>query len=290
MHVRPTGKPPIDQVLSHLVQRYEMHFPGRIRACYLIGSYAEGNAVAWSNLDVHVLFKDAFVSQEEAAQAEHLGHSCALLTPVRLDLTVSSEQSQDSLPGSVRVAVKRRSVLLSGEDTREHMNLPGREEYTRDAAEIAKQCLLWLRREERLRYPLTYPDPDGAFFGYDHLQFLESNRGAARLGIRLLVQSACRIGTALLAFQTDRWVSTQRESVQTYRELLNDEWASLLEALLEKGKGCWNYNLPETSEERAQLRGFCERMLPFENHYLRAYRAYLLAPPGSNTCAVPNGL
>ena len=167
------------------------------------------------------------------------------------------------------------------------MSLPGREEYTRDAAEIAKQSLLWLHRVERLRYPLTYPDPDGAFFGYDHLQFLESDRGAARLGIRLLVQSACRIGTALLAFQTDRWVSTQRESVQTYRELLNDGWASLLETLLEKGKGCWSYNLPENPEERAQLRGLCEHMPLFENHYLRAYRAYLLAPSESNTCAFP---
>src|SRR5437660_3824930 len=243
MHIRPIGKPSIDTVLSQIVERYETQFPGRIRACYLIGSYAEGNAVAWSDLDVHVLFKDAFVSEEEAAQAEHLGRSCALLTPLRLDLTASSEQPQDSLPGSVRVAVKQTSVLLSGEDTREHMSLPGREEYTRDAAEIAKQSLLWLHRVERLRYPLTYPDPDGAFFGYDHLQFLESDRGAARLGIRLLVQSACRIGTALLAFQTDRWVSTQRESVQTYRELLNDGWASLLETLLEKGKGCWSYNL-----------------------------------------------
>lgn len=45
---------------------------------------------------------------------------------------------------------------------------------------------------------------------------------------------------------------------------------------------CWGYNLPEQIEERAELRGLCERMLAFENHYLRAYHAYLLAQPGSH--------
>ena len=288
MQIRTIGKPSIDTVLSHIVERYEAQFPGRIRACYLTGSYAEGNAVEWSDIDVYVLFKDAFVSEEEAAQAEQLELSCASLTPLRLDLHAGSEQSQDSLPsfdslpGFLRAAVKNTSVLLYGEDTREHMSLPGREEYTRDATEIALKFLLWLRQVENLTYPLAYPDPDGAFFGYDQLQFLSSDRASARQGIRLLVESACRVGTALLAFKTDCSVSTKRESVQTYRELINDEWASFLEAMFEKGKLRWGYNLPEQIEERAELRMLCERMLPFENHYLRAHRAYLLAQLGSN--------
>ncbi len=288
MHIRTIGKPSIDHVLSHIVERYEAQFPERIRACYLTGSYAEGNAVEWSDIDVYVLFKDAFVSEEEAAQAEQLGRALAPLTPLRLDLHAGSEQSLDSLPsfdslpGFLRAAVKNTSVLLYGEDTREHMSLPGREDYTRDATEVALQFLLWLHQVENITYPLAYPDPDGAFFGYDQLEFLPSDRAKARPNIRLLVESACRIGTALLAFKTDRSVSTKRESVQTYRELINDEWASFLEAMFEKGKLCWSYNLPEQIEERAQLRVLCERMLPFENHYLRAYRAYLLAQLGSN--------
>ena len=62
----------------------------------------DANAVEWSDIDVYVLFKDAFVSDGEAAQAEQLGLSCAPLTPLRLDLTARSEQSQDSLPGYLR--------------------------------------------------------------------------------------------------------------------------------------------------------------------------------------------
>ncbi len=284
MQIRTIGKPSIDYVLSQIVERYEAQFPGRIRACYLTGSYAEGNAVEWSDIDVYVLFKDAFVSEEEAARAEQLELSCASLTPLRLDLHAGSEQSQDSLPGFLRAAIKNTSVLLYGEDTREHMSLPGREEYTRDATAIALTFLLWLHQAENLTYPLVYPDPDGAFFGYDQLQLLSdsADRASARQGIRMLVETACRIGTALLAFKTDRYVSTKRESVQTYRELINDEWASFLETMFEKGKLCWSYNLPKNEEERAELRTLCERMLPFENHYLRAYRAYLLAQLDSN--------
>ncbi|HLX39689.1 MAG TPA: nucleotidyltransferase domain-containing protein [Ktedonobacteraceae bacterium] len=284
MQIRTIGKPLIDNVLSQIVERYEAQFPGRIRACYLTGSYAEDSAVEWSDIDVYVLFKDAFVSGGEVAQAEQLGLSCASLTPLRLDLHAGSEQSQDSLPGFVRAAVKHTSVLLYGEDTRKHMSLPGREEYTRDATEIALKFLLWLHRVENVTYPLAYPDPDGAFFGYDQLQYLSDSfdPAKARPGIRLLVESACRIGTALLAFKTDCYVSTKRESVQTYRELINDEWTPFLEAMFERGKLCWSYNLPENEEERAELRMLCERMLPFENHYLRAYRAYLLAQPSSN--------
>ena len=40
MQIRTIGKPSIDHVLSQIVQRYETQFPGRIRACYLTGSYA----------------------------------------------------------------------------------------------------------------------------------------------------------------------------------------------------------------------------------------------------------
>src|SRR6266567_9530545 len=63
MQIRTIGKPSIDTVLSHIVERYEAQFPGRIRTCYLTGSYAEGNAVEWSDIDVYVLFKLVFDSQ-----------------------------------------------------------------------------------------------------------------------------------------------------------------------------------------------------------------------------------
>jgi predicted nucleotidyltransferase len=72
MQIRTIGKPSIDTVLSQIVERYEAQFPGRIRACYLTGSYAEGNAVEWSDIDVYVLFKDAL----RIALSRQKGRAC----------------------------------------------------------------------------------------------------------------------------------------------------------------------------------------------------------------------
>lgn len=277
MLLHTVGKAPVDGLLSQVVELYEATFPGRVRGYYLTGGYAEGDAVDGSDIDLYILFKKAFVSEDEATQAQHTVLSCAQLSPIRLDFTASSEQSQENLRSYVRVAIKQQSKLLYGEDTRESMSLPTREEYKRDATDAALEFLLRLHETDVITYPLDYPDPEGAFFGYDQLQRLLHDPAAVRQGIRLLVECACRIATALLALKTPHFIATKRQSVQTYRSTLNDEWAPFLDSLFEKGKLQWGYSLPEHEEERAALRALCAHMPSFENHYLLCYRAYLLA-------------
>lgn len=275
--IHTVGKASIDDLLSQIVERYEAKFPGRVRGYYLTGSYAEGNAVEGSDIDLYVLFKGAFLSEEEAAEAQEMTLSFAQLTPIRLDITARSEELHESLRSYVRVAIKQNSRLLYGEDTRESMNLPAREEYVRDATDAALEFLLRQRETDVLTYPLNYPDPAGAFFGYDQPQRLLQDPTDVRQGIRLLVESACRIATALLALQTQSYISTKWESVQTYRSLINDEWTPFLEAMFEKGKMQWGYYLPKSEEERVELRVLCAQMPSFENSYLLHYRAYLLS-------------
>jgi len=94
---------------------------------------------------------------------------------------------------------------------------------------------------------------------------------------RELVECACRMASALLAFKTGSFVGTKRGSVETYNSEIHDKWSPFLTALFEKGKMQWMYGLPEREEERAELRELCERMLAFENSYLQHYRTYLLS-------------
>ena len=277
MLIHAIGKAPVDDLLAQVVELYEAKFAGRVRGYYLTGSYAEGDAVEGSDIDLYILFKGAFISEEETAQAQQTVFDCAHLSPIRLDITGGSEQTHETLRGYVRVAIKRHSILLYGEDSRESMSLPGREEYTRDATDAALEFLLRQRETDVITYPLDYPDPQGAFFGYDQPQQLGRDLTNGRQGIRLLVECACRIASALLALKTGSYGSTKRESVQTYRSEINDEFADLLGNMLEKGKLQWGYYLPERQEERAELRALCERMLSFENHYLLYYRIYLLS-------------
>lgn len=68
MLIHTVGKASVDDLLSQVAELYETKFPGRVRGYYLTGSYAEGDAVDGSDIDLYILFKGAFISEEEAAQ------------------------------------------------------------------------------------------------------------------------------------------------------------------------------------------------------------------------------
>ncbi|MEO7910884.1 MAG: nucleotidyltransferase domain-containing protein, partial [Roseiflexaceae bacterium] len=52
-----SGSQPADNALRGLVGVFELHFPGRIRAYYVEGSYADRTAIATSDIDLVLIFK-----------------------------------------------------------------------------------------------------------------------------------------------------------------------------------------------------------------------------------------
>ena len=284
---RAIGKPYVDELLADVVQEYESAFPDRVRSYFLLGSYADGCAVIGSDIDAYVLFKETFLSPKEAIQAKQLAAVCVKRSILRLDGNVIDEQMLPNYQSIMKVAIKLDSILLFGEDTRDIMTLPSRAAYTRDITDGVIEFLLRLHRSESITYPTTYPDPNGTFYGYDHMMQLSykvaslyyppHKAATVYYATRELVECACRMASALLAFKTDSFVGTKRGSVETYNREIHDEWSPFLTAMFEKGKMRWMYGLPEREEERAELRELCEQMLSFENHYLLHYRAYLLS-------------
>ena len=281
------GKPYVDEILADVVQEYELAFPDRVRSYFLLGSYADGCAVIGSDIDAYVLFKETFLSPKEAIQAKQLAAVCVKSSILRLDGNVIDEQLLPNYQSIMRVALKRDSILLFGEDTRSSMTLPNRAAYTRDITDGVIEFLLRLHRSDSITYPITYPDPNGTFFGYDIMTHLAYNVAAlyyptdksnnVYYATRELVECACRMASALLAFKTGSFVGTKRGSVETYNNEIHDEWSPFLTTMFEKGKMQWMYGLPEREEDRVKLRELCEQMLAFENSYLQQYRTYLLA-------------
>ena len=281
------GKPYVDEILADVVQEYELAFPDRVRSYFLLGSYADGCPVVGSDIDAYVLFKETFLSPKEVIQAKQLASVCVKKSILRLDGNVIDEQMLLNYQSIMRVALKRDSILLFGEDTRSFMMLPNRAAYTRDITDGVIEFLLRLHRSDSITYPITYPDPNGIFYGYDYMMKLSydvaslyyppDKAATVYYATRELVECACRIASELLVFKTGGFVGTKRGSVETYNREISDEWSPFLTAMFEKGKMQWMYGLPEHEEERAELRELCEQMLAFENYYLLHYRTYLLS-------------
>lgn len=62
------GSTAADAVIRGVIGSFETAFAGRIRSCYVEGSYADGSAVATSDIDLTVAFRDRFAGDAERAE------------------------------------------------------------------------------------------------------------------------------------------------------------------------------------------------------------------------------
>jgi predicted nucleotidyltransferase len=269
-----SGAGPIDAFLCRLVGAFEAALPGRVRAYYLIGSYADGSAVPCSDLDVVVLVKGRLERADEAL-AWAVGDRYALRAPARLDLAIGGE---DDVSWEKR-HVKLASVFLYGQDIRERLVLPptaGAQE-VRDSLHYALRYLMrYLRGVERLRVPLEYPDPAAEFYGYDTVREPAWYPPGTTRGLRELVNAVTLMASALTPLPAGHHrASTKGQAVTLYRQLAGGPWADYVAAVYELAKRRWGYLLPTAPEERRRLRALCRETLGFEHHFLARYRAIL---------------
>src|SRR5205807_173192 len=101
-----TGFKPIDTTLLAIIRTFELAFPRRVRAYYLIGSYVEGTAVPLSDIDCFVIFADHFATPQEEVRAEQIGQQCAAASAVRLDIGSYAERALAELDPVLRTALK----------------------------------------------------------------------------------------------------------------------------------------------------------------------------------------
>ncbi len=272
-----TGDAAIDRALRGLVAVFEASFPGRVRGYYLMGSYADGGAVAISDIDLLPLFAGV-MDTDERERAERLVEGCALLCPTRLDIVVRDEATISREVTLIRFG----GLLIYGADTRAKLAQPSLADYTRDTLDAARyfmaHILRGLREGERLAYPLAYPDPTSEFFGYDTVHIPEWYTPGTTHGVKELITTCTRLARAHLALRAGRYTGSKGGSVAEYREAFgaDDEWTDLLTQLYVNGKLRWGYAVPAEDAERRLLRDLCQRTLAFENDFLARYRSYLL--------------
>jgi predicted nucleotidyltransferase len=266
-----TGHQQVDGIIRGLIGIFEAAFPGRVRAYYLAGSYADSSAVPSSDIDIRVVFKDDFKA-DEVARVRRVRDDCKLLSPVDIDLPPLSEGRllRDADWVHEAVSIKLTSVFLYGEDIRESLQLPSIEQHTRNITAAPIQFFARVHGGLPLVFPLTYPKSEGDFYGYEEVD------QAGERNTKMLVHIVGFAASCILALRAGQIVAKKSDWLESYKRSIGDEWTAFLETLYTNGKIAWRYRIPESHFERQILRDLCKKALDFENYYLALYRDYLL--------------
>lgn len=261
-----TGVAIVDDAVKGTVGLFESAFPGRISGYYVAGSYANGSQVSTSDLDLHPLFKGK-VEGKERAKAREIGWLCELICPFELGVAPKDDGNLVGYNGMFKLATK----CIYGEDKSESFRLPTIEQHIRMAFSVS---VLQNLRGGWVTYPARFPDPDAEFFGYDRREVISMNGEVVANGLKDLVGLIYSIVIPLLARETNGYISSKQQAFKTYGDVVGGEWASLVDDVWSLCRQKWEYRVPSDATERRRLKEMCERVLEFENYYLREYRNF----------------
>jgi hypothetical protein len=274
-----TGHELADHVVREMVTRFEEAFPNRISGYYAEGSYADQSAVATSDLDLTLVLHSPVTTPAEQKLVSHLIAACEQSSPIELDITLTDVQQ---LQQSADPMFKLGACLLYGTDIRDTIPLMPITLWARQRMHAAFWLMVHIfHRRQPIAAPLPYPDSGDAFYGYA-TRTMRLADGTEIYTTRNLIRVTGWIATARIAYQAHQYVVRKRECVCTYRRAINDAWTSLLDAIDQRCRTAWQYRIPETRAERAELRDITAQTLGFENHFLNIYQQFLVAELASS--------
>ncbi|HEX5691152.1 MAG TPA: nucleotidyltransferase domain-containing protein [Roseiflexaceae bacterium] len=195
-----TGVERADRSAQLAVELFERRFPGQVRGYYLVGSYAVGEAIASSDVDVVVLFKGAPSDADRERFAETL-QQCRAESPLPIDATAIGEPRLREVGG---VWFQSASRLLYGEDVRDAIPRKPAANHVRDTMHAVIPLLGRVRdNPEQLHVPLDYPEPEGEFYGYDRrrMSLPDGTTCASTKNVVLIAIGAANALTLLAAGQ-----------------------------------------------------------------------------------------
>lgn len=245
-----TDRPKINQILQGVIGVFQQVFLGRIRGYYLRGSYCSESAVPNSDLDLYVIFKEDFRDPVEIIKAVELGRACAFMSPMLLEISPSAEihLSQPEHAG-LALNFKRSTQFHFGEDIRDQVPTPSSDDWVRWAMHAPQASLLATRSAEFVTFPLSHPNPEAEFYGYDR-QTIPCADGIDRLSSKLLLATVGWIATALVALRTGQYLGSKREAVELYKMHIHDEWTNVVEQVYEQCRNRWHYLIPDKEAEK----------------------------------------
>jgi hypothetical protein len=263
----------INQFVESTASLFQMMFPGQIRSIFLEGSYAVHSDVAWSDVDLLIVFKNHSNSTIERAKAKQFAENLAQVSRIEMDVSIADEAEFSSgLPPYLKFS----SQLIAGDDIRQQYDLIPIVAWARERMHAAYWLMIKVfDRPPVVSIPCKYPDSQDPFYGYLNRTIrLEDGRQVP--STRNLIRVTSWAATALLAYQARQYVRNKKDCATLYRQYIQDGWEDFLEMLYTRCRTQWEYRIPDREADREVLRSLCHQTLSFENHFLSVYQMFLL--------------
>lgn len=239
---------------------------GELIALYVVGSFAHGNGIAASDLDMIAVFP-AEPSPEQLQRLWQVRD--ALREKHGVDLDLQPRAWPRLKHGGL--GVKREGRLVCGRDIRGEIEELTPDEIRRQAPQTALRFIQQLRPGEALTAAtLAYPNAADEFKGY--VDYAHRMRPLAPL------LSPSFIATARIAQAAGILITNKHELPAAYQAHVGDRFAPFVRDLLALCRDRWGYQIPENAAERHRLVQLCETALEFERDFLRILESELRQP------------
>ncbi len=261
--ILPTGYPHADKIIHSVIHNLHHTLPQRLGSVYIVGSYAEGCAVAESDLDLTVVLRGQTRGDQEKQTAQAAARPETY--PVKVDMLVCDEAG---VLACIDPILKFDSRLVWGEDLRDRALLMTLHDWAAERMQKAYRRMMQdLRNGSGSDEPLTYPNAQDVYYGY-----LQRSAAAGQLTTRPVLRTVGACAAALLAARGGEYAARRCECPALFRQKFGDPWGRLVEDWFEWGKTRWQYREPGDESGRARLQDLCRQTLGFEQYFLQINR------------------
>ena len=199
-----TGHKEIDRILRDLIGQFESAFPKQILAYYLNGSYAGDYGVQSSDVDLAVIWV-ADTLQKDIERAQEMVSELSAQALVELDIGFICANQM------VRPSLFFNGQLIYGADIRDRLQVMPLDYWMRERMHAGCWLICHLHnRSGRAYLPFDFPDPDGAFYGYDE-RIAKSREGDQLRGLKNMMRATSLAATGLIALQANLYVKDKTE-------------------------------------------------------------------------------
>jgi hypothetical protein len=169
------------------------------------------------------------------------------------------------------------SILIDGVDLRPQLPVPSIDLYLGSIADRTKEMIARIRGQKphTLTLPLVVPDAQAPYLGYEKPRTWYPREVGA--GSREVYDLVAAGAAALYAKRSRIMVNSKRQGLEGFISS-GDEWSPFVREVRDLVLRL-NYALPQSEEDRQELRAICERLVDFEAYTLDQLREELSTRP-----------